>query len=200
MSDNGHAVRDVEQTRSSSACASVIASHPAVGLYCRRLLTTVGVRFVQPTENPDIAVVDIRTDHLESALKTATTFSEGTRWILLCSAADDLSRMAIPAVRLSGVVRYEDLNELGMAVESVLSGRAWFEVADLKITSYRSANDAAGFTCREREVLGLLLGDLSNKEIGSRLRITERTVKMHVSHILAKCNVTSRRQLPAMIG
>lgn len=49
-------------------------------------------------------------------------------------------------------------------------------------------------TLREREVLSALAKGQSNKEIGATLGITEKTVKVHVSHILAKCNVYDRTQ------
>lgn len=47
---------------------------------------------------------------------------------------------------------------------------------------------------RELEVLECMGRGLSNKEIGAALRITEKTVKTHVSHILAKLNVQDRTQ------
>ena len=49
-------------------------------------------------------------------------------------------------------------------------------------------------TERETEVLRLLAQGLSNKEIAQRLVIGERTVKTHVSSVLAKINVSSRTQ------
>lgn len=49
-------------------------------------------------------------------------------------------------------------------------------------------------TERELEVLREMATGLSNKEIGLQLGITEKTVKVHVSHILAKCNVFDRTQ------
>ncbi len=49
-------------------------------------------------------------------------------------------------------------------------------------------------TSRETHVLQLLAEGLSNKEIGSRLAISEKTVKVHVSHILGKLNVYDRTQ------
>jgi len=48
---------------------------------------------------------------------------------------------------------------------------------------------------RQREVLDHVLRDLSNKEIGSRLNVTERTVKFHVSRLLAKFNARDRASL-----
>jgi LuxR family maltose regulon positive regulatory protein len=49
-------------------------------------------------------------------------------------------------------------------------------------------------TDREREVLGLIAGGLTNPEIGSRLYISEATVKRHVYNIYGKLGVTHRTQ------
>jgi DNA-binding NarL/FixJ family response regulator len=48
---------------------------------------------------------------------------------------------------------------------------------------------------REREVLDALLENLANKEIASRLNISERTVKFHVSNLLSKFGVRRRADL-----
>jgi DNA-binding CsgD family transcriptional regulator len=48
---------------------------------------------------------------------------------------------------------------------------------------------------REREVLDSLLENLANKEIASRLNISERTVKFHVSNLLNKFGVRRRADL-----
>ena len=48
---------------------------------------------------------------------------------------------------------------------------------------------------REKEVLECVLLNLSNKEIGQRLNISERTVKFHVSSLLVKFNVRDRVSL-----
>jgi DNA-binding CsgD family transcriptional regulator len=53
----------------------------------------------------------------------------------------------------------------------------------------------ADLSQREREALDALLENLSNKEIASRLRISERTAKFHVSHLLAKFGVRRRADL-----
>ncbi len=48
---------------------------------------------------------------------------------------------------------------------------------------------------REHEVLDLLLENLANKEIASRLFVSERTVKFHVSNLLSKFGVQRRADL-----
>ncbi|HLF26696.1 MAG TPA: response regulator transcription factor [Anaerolineae bacterium] len=55
--------------------------------------------------------------------------------------------------------------------------------------------ESAALTPREREVLRLMAQDLSNREIAHRLIIEVGTVKNHVHNILAKLNLSSRRDL-----
>jgi DNA-binding NarL/FixJ family response regulator len=50
-------------------------------------------------------------------------------------------------------------------------------------------------TSRQREVLRWILQRLSNKEIATRLNLAERTIKFHVSSLLAKFNVSDRYSL-----
>jgi DNA-binding CsgD family transcriptional regulator len=70
------------------------------------------------------------------------------------------------------------------AVEAVL-GAAGHKVA-------RRQGGPAGLTPREVEVLRLLARGLSNKEIGSRLVISPKTVANHVEHIYAKIDASTR--------
>jgi DNA-binding NarL/FixJ family response regulator len=49
-----------------------------------------------------------------------------------------------------------------------------------------------GLTPREREVLRLVAGGQSNREIAAGLFLSERTVENHVRHILAKLDLASR--------
>lgn len=53
---------------------------------------------------------------------------------------------------------------------------------------------AEPLTRREREVIQMLAGGLGNKEIASRLAISEHTVKFHVASILDKLGAGSRTE------
>ena len=56
-------------------------------------------------------------------------------------------------------------------------------------------SDPLGLTSRERTVLELVRGGMSNREIAQRLHRSERTVEHHVSALLAKSGVASRAEL-----
>lgn len=50
-------------------------------------------------------------------------------------------------------------------------------------------------TSKEKEVLGLLIKGLSNKQISGILQVSELTVKTHVQNILKKLQVKNRKEL-----
>lgn len=68
----------------------------------------------------------------------------------------------------------------------------------------RAIASPIGLSRREKEVLDGVLENLANKEIASRLSISERTVKFHVSSLFIKFKVRSRmelmRQIPGFLG
>jgi DNA-binding NarL/FixJ family response regulator len=49
-------------------------------------------------------------------------------------------------------------------------------------------------TAREAEVLGLVAQGLTNRQIGSRLFVSEKTVSVHVSNVLAKLGASGRTE------
>ena len=52
-----------------------------------------------------------------------------------------------------------------------------------------------GLTAREREIAALIADGRSNRDIAEALTLSERTVSVHVSHILAKLGFRSRTQV-----
>jgi two-component system response regulator DegU len=61
----------------------------------------------------------------------------------------------------------------------------------LRRRSNRSS-ESTELSSREFEIVRLIADGLSNREIGNRLSLSEKTVKNHVSHILAKAKVNAR--------
>ncbi|MGH9775703.1 MAG: response regulator transcription factor [Candidatus Acidiferrales bacterium] len=76
----------------------------------------------------------------------------------------------------------------------VLSGFVEAVLSDSRGNSLR-IKSAVSLSRREQEVLDCLLENLANKEIASKLNISERTVKFHVSNLLSKFGVQRRADL-----
>jgi DNA-binding CsgD family transcriptional regulator len=72
--------------------------------------------------------------------------------------------------------------------------------AEKLLQAGHSAKSSVKLTRREEEVLDGILRSLSNKEIGSGLNLSERTVKFHVSSLLAKFKVRGRMELVRQTG
>lgn len=112
-----------------------------------------------------------------------------------------------PYLRLGvrGVVRYADLHEdLPRAVQVVAANGFWIAGSQLArfVDSILGSIPHQPFraipvylTRREREVLMAVFQGLANKEIADKLHISERTVKFHVSHLLAKFKARRRSDL-----
>jgi len=79
------------------------------------------------------------------------------------------------------------------AADEVLEGLT--EKADMLLQSGKSVRSPHKLTRREEEVLSGLMKSLANKEIAANLNLSERTVKFHVSSLLAKFRVRGRMEL-----
>lgn len=69
------------------------------------------------------------------------------------------------------------------------------EKAEQLLQAGRSVGTSVKLTRREEEVLGGVMRSLANKEIAASLNLSERTVKFHVSSLLAKFRVRGRMEL-----
>lgn len=69
------------------------------------------------------------------------------------------------------------------------------EKAEKLLQAGHSVGSAVKLTRREEEVLGGVMQSLANKEIAATLNLSERTVKFHVSSLLAKFRVRGRMEL-----
>jgi DNA-binding CsgD family transcriptional regulator len=85
---------------------------------------------------------------------------------------------------------------LRAAIEA-LAARGRVDLVDARAAAEASTAAALGLTEREADVVALVAEGLSNKEIGSRLFITEKTASHHVSSVLGKLGVASRAEAAA---
>jgi DNA-binding CsgD family transcriptional regulator len=79
------------------------------------------------------------------------------------------------------------------AEDKLLEGLS--EKADKLLEAGKTAGSQVKLTRREEEVLSGLMKSLANKEIAASLNLSERTVKFHVSSLLAKFRVRGRMEL-----
>lgn len=99
------------------------------------------------------------------------------------------------------VLKDSDSTVLINAIKSVYKGESYIQpnMAALLFKKYNTKEsnyneDINALTRRELEVLKLIVEGLFNKEIANRLKISEKTVKNHVSNIFRKINVSDRTQ------
>ena len=106
---------------------------------------------------------------------------------------------AMPVEKIAGLLAVhclvrgqapEDYELMVVPKESLLDAAA--ERAQELLAAGRALGAGVKVSRREQEVLDCILQGLANKEIASRLNVAERTVKFHVSSLLAKFGVTDR--------
>lgn len=83
--------------------------------------------------------------------------------------------------------------DLLLAIEEVMKGGLFFspEINKILINRLRFPEDEKVLTEREREILKLIFDDMTNKEIGEKLFISERTVETHRKNIYQKTKTTT---------
>lgn len=149
---------------------------------------------------PDVVLMDVmmpKMDGLAATQAIRQRFPD-TEVLVLTSVLDDAS--------ISGAIRNGAIGYLLKDTQAEDLCRAIHQAADGKVqlspeVATRLAEELCeehprldALTAREQEVLHLVASGSSNKEIAQTLFIAEKTVKAHVSNLLAKMNVQSRTQ------
>jgi DNA-binding NarL/FixJ family response regulator len=168
-------------------------------------------------QNPSFLLLDLSLPQLGGvkAIRHIQSLNPSTKIILLTSALND--EEAISALR-AGVKGYCHINVnptlLLKALEVVQKGEIWvgrkvipclldeltsFTERRKKYLSPREDIPLDRLTARELQIARSVGEGLSNKDIASRLNISERTVKAHLTSIFCKLKVLDRVRLALLI-
>lgn len=125
--------------------------------------------------------------------------------LVLTEEFDEKNSFSLLRLGAKGLLGYREARQhLPRAVQAVAGGGYWVprsllsRFVDTVLTELRGRRPLdvpSGLSRREQEVLQALLENLSNKEIATKLNISERTAKFHVSNLLAKFGVQRRADL-----
>lgn len=150
--------------------------------------------------NPDVVVLDVRLpdgDGIElcRAIRSARP---DIRCIMLTAYDDDEASRSSVLAGASGYV-LKDIRARGLVegIRKVAAGGTLMSarVSESVAESFSSTHpDDPELTLRERQVLDLITEGLTNRQIGERLGLAEKTVKNYVSGLLAKLGMERRTQ------
>jgi DNA-binding NarL/FixJ family response regulator len=149
---------------------------------------------------PDVLLLDLKLPGLDGLGVLAELRARGvrTRVLVLTSAAGPTSpALALQAGAAGFLYKDVDPDALVRAIRSVHDGHTVLAADAAGLVAARPTSDTRGIgslTSRERDVLALLADGRSNREIARMLGVAEKTVKAHVSAILAKLGVADRTQ------
>ena len=126
----------------------------------------------------------------------------GCAFLALDSAKPEIEVARLLHSGIAGFITHSESSQvLGAAIEAVAAGRIWASREIIRIyvelTSQRFtvSSGVEMLTARENQVLELLRKRYSNREMAQVLRISESTVKFHVSNVLMKLKAHHRRDL-----
>lgn len=149
-------------------------------------------------EKPDVLLLDINMPHRDgiSVVRELRAQRVPIGLVLLTSADDETTILrALQAGANGYLLKTADEDEMHRAVRLAAKGQPAIlqpEVASAMMASWRTGAPEEPLSEREVEILKTLAKDLSNKEIASRLGISDRTVQQHLSNIFSKLGVASR--------
>jgi len=153
---------------------------------------------------PDVVLLDLKLPGMDgltvlTELRRAELGGAGTRAkiLVLTSVTDPVAAGQAMRAGAAGVL-YKDVDPdaLVRAIRAVHDGHLLLapEAAYSLLSSKNQAPGLDALTVREREVLAELAKGRSNREIARALHVAEKTVKAHVSSVLAKLGVQDRTQ------
>jgi DNA-binding NarL/FixJ family response regulator len=159
-----------------------------------------------PALRPDVAVLDVRLPDGDgvSVCREIRSKMPGVACLMLTSFGDDEALFdAIMAGAAGYVLKQIRGTDLVGAVRTVAAGRSLLDpdaasrvMAKMRDQAHRS-DPLAALTGQERKILELIGEGLTNRQIGERLFLAEKTVKNYVSALFAKLGMERRTQAAA---
>ncbi|WP_214411650.1 response regulator [Sphaerisporangium fuscum] len=160
-----------------------------------------------PALKPDVAVLDVRLpdgDGVE-VCREVRSRTPGLSCLMLTSFADDDALFdAVMAGAAGYVLKQIHGSDLVGAVRTVAAGQSLLDPETTAAMLRRLRDQAsrkdplAALTGQERHILELIGEGLTNRQIGERLFLAEKTVKNYVSNLLAKLDMQRRTQAAAL--
>jgi two-component system response regulator DevR len=156
-----------------------------------------------PATSPDVAILDARLPDGSGidVCRDVRSSMPAVRCLILTSYDDADAVFAAVMGGASGyLLKQIRGTSLVDAVRQVAAGRSLLDpaVTERLLTRLRQGTVTdprlAALTDREREILGLIADGLTNRQIGDRLFLAEKTVKNYVSGLLAKLGMQRRTQ------
>lgn len=147
------------------------------------------------SHRPDLVLMDLRMPRmngLEATLAIRAEFPEAMIIVLTTYDGDENIYRALQAGARGYLLKDVPREEFLAALRLVSSGQYCIPPAVAVRLAQRIP--AAELSAREVEVLKLIVDGMSNKEIATKLVITESTVKHHVNSLLSKLRVNDRTQ------
>lgn len=164
-----------------------------------------------PAVRPDVAVLDVRLPDGSGVevCREIRSQDESIHCLMLTSYADDEALFdAIMAGASGYVLKAIRGNELLAAVRDVAEGKSLLDpaatarVLERLRDGKRGRDDEklANLTDQERKILDLIGEGLTNRVIGERLHLAEKTIKNYVSSLLSKLGMERRSQAAAYVA
>lgn len=162
-----------------------------------------------PAVRPDVAVLDVRLPDGDgvTVCREVRSRTPGLACLMLTSFDDDQALMNAVMAGASGyVLKQIRGSDLVGAVRTVASGQSLLDPQSTArvLAHIRRRQDHRDpldvLTDQERQILHLIGDGLTNRQIGERMRLAEKTVKNYVSNLFTKLGMSRRTQAAAYIA